>query len=331
MPPAAAIGGALAIGGIGSAIAGGVASNNASKRAAGTAASNAERFYNFDDPNYEAMKLKLDQLQSQGQLTPEMEQAVLQDPSLLNNVTEDPRLRKADIDALNTLSQISSEQGLDAGSRAKLLEAQLSNDAAARGHREANLQQAAQRGVAGTGLEFVSNQMADQNAANQNALTGTQAAADASAREIAALTQMGNLGNQTRSQDFAQAQAKANAQNDINRFNAQAQQAVQGANVSTRNAAQAGNLAEAQRIADANVGIRNQQQTSNAGLEQTKFNNNLARAQGAAGLTGSQVQAQTAQGQQQANLYGGLGQSLIGTGASIYANSNDPLKQKQAM
>lgn len=332
MPPAAVAIGA-GIGAIGSSVIGGIANKNAANKAANTAATNANRFLNIQDPDYEYEKLALDKLQNAGLLKPQTENAVSQNPTAFNDLQTDPRLKNAELSALGQLSSISNERGLDAGSLAKLAQAQESNAAAARGARDANLQNAAQRGVAGSGLEFVSNQLADQGAANQNALSGVNAAADANARQMAALSGLSNLSTTAQSNDFNQQAQVAKARDAINNFNASALQHVGDVNTQNQNAANQYNVSNAQRLSDANTAMANTQQEYNKQLEQQKFNNTLAKTQGAAGLTGQQVNAQLAGGQALGNIYGGLGQSLAGVAGKIYANQtpdpNDPNKVKQ--
>lgn len=323
---AAAIGGAAALG---TGVAGAVAANNASKRAARTAGKAADNFYRFDDPDYEAMLLNLEELKSQGLITPEMEQEILQDPTLLADVNQDPRLLQAEMDALDTLSRISNQGGMDAQARLGMEQALLQSRGEARSAREANMLDAAQRGRLGGGLEFVSNQMADQNAANSAQMAGLAEAAAANQRDLAALDQMTGLSNQMQTRGMNLDLAKAQAQDAINRFNTQTRADVNQRNVQNRNQAQVANLAERQRIADENVKLRNAQQQYNRSIEQQKFDNNLARAQGAAGVAGAQSQAQAAAGQGVANILGGLGQSALGAGASIFANQNKDISANQ--
>lgn len=315
MPPVA-IG--LAIAGTAAAVAGGVAANNASKRAARTAQSAADRFYDFDDPNYEQMRLKVEELKSQGLISPEEEQAMLQQATELNGVQTDPRLKTAEYDALDQLSRISSEGGMDSQAKLGMEEASIAGQGQARGARDANLLNAAQRGVSGSGLEFVSNQMADQGAANQTSMEGLHQAADANQRDLAALSGLTGLSNTMQNRDYAQQANKAQAQDAINRFNTTMQGDANQRNVSNRNNAQVANLRETQRIADQNVGLRNSANQYNSTLEHQKFQDNLARATGAGGQTPQVVGAQLAQGKAMQDMYGGLAKAGIGAGASIY-------------
>lgn len=319
MPWIAAIGaGAASLAG---GIAGAVSNNNASKRAANTAAQAAQSFRDIQDPDYEAMRLALEEYQLTGRVTPQLEQLIQQQQTAMNNMQpEDPRLRQAEMDALSTLANISNNKGLDAQARLTMEEARLKNATEARGARQANLTNAAQRGILGSGLEFVGNQMADQNAANSNYLMGLQQAGLASQRDLEALQQLTGLSNTVQNRDFSQAAAKAQAQDAINRFNAQMSADTQQRNIAALNQAQAANLAAQQKIADQNVALRNQQQTSNKAIAQQKFQNDLEKTRGAAGLAPAQMGAQTAQGQAYANAAAGLAQGASGILTNVYNN-----------
>lgn len=305
-----------AIGGLGSAAIGAMSGGGGG---GGSAAADraAERFYDFDDPNYDLMRWNLEELKQLGILTPEMEQAILQGETSLNNVSIDPRLQKAEMDALETLSRISGEGGMDAQAMLGMRQAQMAAQNQARGAREANLMNAAQRGVAGSGLEFVSNQMADQDAANQAEMAGLTMAASANARDLDALNRMSDIGSNLTNRQLGLDVSRASAQDAIDRFNTTIRGDVNSRNVGARNTAAERNLNEAQRIGDSNVAIRNTQQQYNKGLEQQKFDNSLARATGAAGVAPTQVNAANNAAQATNNLWGGIGKTMVGAGTAI--------------
>lgn len=316
------LGGLLAGGGIGlvSGILGSGAQSDAADKASGISNAAAQRFYNFADPDYSQMLLNPDQYSVAGNLDPAMIQSILQGQSEMNGVKADPRLQKSEMDALATLSNIAGAGGMDAQSQLAFQQALSQSGQAARGAREANLSNAARRGASGSGLEFVSNQLADQDAANQAQMTGLNQAAAANQRDLEALKGMSDIGSNLTNRDLATQQARAQSQDAINRFNAQTQNSNAQSNTDYLNNAQQYNLTNKQNIANQNVSAKNYAQEKNTGIEQQKFANNLARAQGAGGLAGQQANAALQQGQASANLWGGLGQSALGTLGSIYAN-----------
>jgi len=254
------------------------------KRAQDSGFQGVQSFKNVKTPSIEKMRVSLQKLVQQGMLSPEMAETFLQDESAYNQM--DPESRDAQLGALRQLQGIVSDEGLDPQSRAAIEEAKSLSQSEERGQREAILQNAAARGIAGSGIELASKMGAEQGSATRMANQGFQAAADANARKLAAIQGVGALGGQVSAQDAD----KAAAQNAINQFNTQNRQNVEGVNVGARNAAQQQNLAEKQRVADTNVGTGNQQELYNKALYQQDFANKMAKAGGLAGAYGAQGQ-----------------------------------------
>jgi len=226
-----------------------------------------------DIPSINQMKIKLADLVQQGVLTPEMAQTFLQQASAYEQM--DPATRAAQMGALGDLQDVVSSDGMDPQARAALYELQSQGATQERGQREAILQNAAARGIGGSGLELGSQLANQQGSATSLANQGFQSAADANARKMAAIQGVGQLGGQVWGQD---AQAAA-AQNAINQFNTANRQSTENQNVGWRNQADAQNLAEKQRISDTNVGAKNQQELYNKGLYQQNFANQMSKSQ----------------------------------------------------
>lgn len=234
-------------------------------------------------PSVDSMKVRLQELVSQGAFTPEEAQTILQENSAYEDIQLDPTARNAQLAALQSLMDVSESDGMSATSRAKLADINDEVMTAQRGARGAILQNAAERGVAGSGLELAS-QLGEQQAAATRAsrqATDVHAAAEQAAYE--ALIAGANLGGQIRGQDYQVASDKAAATDAINRFNAANKQQVLSQNVDRRNMAQAANLAEKQRISDTNVANANANSVRNSELLQRDFEN---KAKIAAGKTG---------------------------------------------
>lgn len=228
-------------------------------------------------PSVQQMQIKLSQLVQQGQITPEQAHTYLQEASAYENI--DPRLQQEQMKALDQFSGIVDTNGLDPQAKAALYQMNSQNAAQERGQREAILQNAAARGVRGSGLELGAQLANQQGSATRGAAQGFQAAADANQRKLQAIQGLANTGGQI----WGQQANQASAQNAINQFNANNRQNVENMNVAGRNAAQAQNLAERQRISDTNTGLRNQQQLYNKGLYQQNFANQMALAGGQSG------------------------------------------------
>lgn len=216
---------------------------------------------NTQTPAIKDMQVKLAGLVQQGVLSPEDAQTFLQEATAFGDI--DPKVR----DALN---EIVDTRGLDPQARAALQAVREEVGTQERGSREAILQNAAARGVSGSGLEMAANLANQQGGATNMANMGFQAAAEQDQRRLQALAGIQQMDAQ-----------KASAQDAINQFNAANRQAVEMSNVGTRNQAQAQNLSEAQRIADTNAAIKNQQELYNKALVQQDWDNRFSKAQAA--------------------------------------------------
>jgi hypothetical protein len=141
--------------------------------------------------------------------------------SAFASVTEAPEGRQAQLMALQRLQGMAS--GDDPESAAEYARAQAEAAANERGVRMAALQRLAQRGAGATsGLALAAQQDAAQ-ASTQAANTRTlETAAAARRRALEALGMQGQLGGQLRSGDYQLQRDRAQAQDAINRFNADA-------------------------------------------------------------------------------------------------------------
>lgn len=120
-----------------------------------------------------------------------------------------PDMRRNMSSAVDYLRNLYSEGGMDAQSRAALGQAQQANAAREQGARGAITQNAAMRGVGGSGTEIAAQLANQQGAANRNAMAGAQSAADARQRAIAALQGSASIAGGVRGQDSALAQFNA--------------------------------------------------------------------------------------------------------------------------
>lgn len=256
-------------------------------------------------PSIEAQRIALESPQLVGLL-----QAEALGPSAFEQVQEDPRLKSAQMSALQEMIGL-TETGLGAEDLAAFNELRRKVAAQAQAQRATALQQMQERGMANSGIAAVSDLQAGQQAANMLVQQAENQAAQAAAARRSAIGQQANMATQMQQQGLQLAGQKASAKDVINQFNVQNRQ-----NVAARN------LAERQRIAEAGTATANQQQMYNAGLLQQQFQNELAKAtgQGAAtqNLAGQYMgQAQAAQQAQQAgtgsllNLAGTLGAAYM--------------------
>jgi hypothetical protein len=191
------------------------------------------------------------------------------DPTMATATTiqDNPALQDQQSDVLAKLANL-SDTGLSDVDAAGYQNARNLGNNLAQGREGAAMQDAAARGVGGSGLEFAMREMGNQAGAQQAQQAALQQAAD-SARQRALYTQAygTDLAN-TRAQDFSNNAANSSILNQFNMANTNAQNQAQQYNV--------GNTNQAQLI--------NQQGAT--GVQQQNFNNALTK-------TGAQAQANT--------------------------------------
>lgn len=278
-----------------------------------------ELFKGLDVPDIESQKLFLQQYVEAGQLSPEQAEAALIEMNAYDDMELDSTGKQAQLAALNQLSEIGNEGGLNASDRAKLQGIQTQEQTQARGAREAILQNAAARGASGSGLEMLAQLQNAQDAATRASTRDLDVAAMAQDRALQALQSAGQLGGNINQQQFGQQKDIANSKNEIAKFNAANTQQVGLSNVAGNNAAQAKNLENRQNISNANVDTANKQQQYNKGLIQQQFQNQMAKASGQAGAIGNQANQANMNRQADQQLFG----TLVGAGATAAASDEN--------
>lgn len=207
----------------------------------------------------EARKIVLQRYQDIGALTPEMEQAILAEPSAYEQVTVDPRFRKTQLEALARLEQKVNQGGLDLEDRAALAEIQRQEAQAARGREQAILQNMAQRGMGGAGAELAARLASSQASADQAAQRGLNVAAQAQKRAAENIQQIANQARAMSSDELARAESLAAARDATQRFNVGQRSNVQQRNVAASNRAGELTFTNKQDIANKNTAIAQEQ------------------------------------------------------------------------
>lgn len=262
----------------------------------------------------------------QGTVNPNAIQVANQTPSAYNNISLDPTTRAAQIAALSKYTDISNAGGLDASAKLALQQAIDAANTQSQGAQGAIMKSAQAQGQGGGDFALTQRALAAQGASNNAATNGLQTAAMAEANREAALNAMANIGGGINASDYAQAATKAGAQNTINATNQAATNAANTGNVT--NAINAGefNTNTAQGVNAANTTAGQNRVYYNANLPQQQFNNELNKAGGIAGVSGSQANAaQTAAGQQNAmtgallGAAGTVGGAMVGGPAGAVA------------
>lgn len=260
----------------------------------------------------ESKALLLQQYRDAGTLNPQLEQAIQQGPSAAAGVTTDPALQSAQMGALQSLQQ-QATGGMTPQARAALNQVNQQAGQQAQAQSQAVMQQMRARGQGGSGAELAAALSGGQNAANMASQQSDQIMAqNQNAAQQAALSS-GQLGGQMQAQQFGMNMAKAQAQDQLNRFNVQSQQQAQQANVGAQNQAQAANLANLQNVGNANTSSANQELNRQAQAAQQQWQSNLALAQAKAGASSQFGNQMNQQGQQAAQSWSNIG-SGVGTG-----------------
>ncbi len=269
-------------------------------------------------PPIEAQQLALEQYRSAGQLSPELEEAFQQQSSGLNDISTDPRLKEAQLNALTELQGIGASGGMRLSDQAAAQQAMGNIQAQERGSREAIEQSLREKGRFGGGDELAMKLANQQNSATNANQVGLGLAAQAQQNALNALMQGGKLGGEMQSQEFNQQAKIKEAQDAINRFNAQNSQEVAMRNAAAKNYAQQQNLTNMQNIMNANTGLSNDQQQFNKGLLQSNYNNQLSKANSMANARSGQANQIGNYGNQQAQMWTGIG-NTVGQGIGAFA------------
>lgn len=229
------------------------------------------------------------------------------DGSSLEQVSADPRMKQAQMRALEQLAGLSS-QGLGAEDRGAFNQLQRESAGQAQAQAQQVLQNAAARGMADSGSTIMAQLMAGQQAANRSQQGGEALAAQAAQARRDALAQYGNMASGMANTDFSQKAQIANARDQINQFNAQ-----------QRTGAGQFNLQNKQNIANTTAQNANAQEMHNKGLIQQKFQNEVQKAGGVAQQMNNMANQYAAQGQAAAQGQSQMMGSLIGGAATIGA------------
>lgn len=272
------------------------------------------QFNNILIPSIDDQKLDLARNEYLGDYQAQMENALNQQDSGMNDISIDPRLREAQMGALESISEM-GETGFTPAEQAALRTARRDAAGEAQAKSAQLLSEFQRRGMGGSGAELAARLQAGQSSADRLSQEGDRLAQMSQERALNALAQQASLGSQIRGQDFGEQSDIAKAQDAINQFNTANQQNVQSRNVANTNSANLRNLGEKQRIGESNTGLSNQEQQLNKQLIQQRFQNEIQKAGG----VGTQLNAiaagkdadAAASGQQMGNIVGAAG-TIVG-------------------
>lgn len=309
--------GALVGGGLN--VVGGLLGGNSAKKAAKQQADAMARIESMYDkiqaPTVEEQKLMLDRFLYEGNYDPATLEALGLGPSAMEGVSADQSALDAQVQALQGMQEV-AEGGLTEGDLAAARQLQRQADSSDMARRKSILNQMAQRGTLGSGMELAAQLQSTQDTAQSQADATDKLIQQAQARALEGLSRTGSLAEQMRYQSFNEGSQKASARDAINKFNVANRQDISNQNVSNQNQAQLRNLDARQGLNNANVGLGNTEQTHNKGLLQQNYENQLGLTNAKAGRATNTAQAQYGVGQARAAqtgaILGGLGSALGG-------------------
>lgn len=312
----------LAAGAIGSAVIGNQKASDDRNAATNARRDALAQYLALNVPDPKQQELILDKYDMTGQMDPALEQAINQGESAQGSISLDPSTRAAQESALSKLSDITSNNGMDSQERNQLQKNINAVNSNTKGANDAILQNAAARGVGGSGASLAAQLQAAQSGANTASENAMDAQAQASQRALQAISQQSSAAGSLHNQDYTQALNAANAKDAINQFNARNANAAMSANTAAKNQAQAYNVQEAQKIADQNTTLSNQQQAYNKSLIQQQYENELQKASGQANATNGVANQYNANAQGTANMWGGISGALGTAAGTVYKNNN---------
>lgn len=310
-------------------ILGGNAASQQASEAARLEREQLNRILGIATPDIEKMKLTPEEMLSAGQISPEEYQLLGQlQGTELENISTDPRLRQDQMTALDQTRQ-RALTGFNDEDRAMLDNYMRQATSMAQSQKQGIVEDAARRGMAGSGTSLAAALSGTQGIANQASQQAMSAAASRLQNMNANTNQLAQLSGQIEGSDYGRLANIANRKDSVNEFNQRLRQDTANSNVQLRNQAAAGNLANKQDLMNRNTTVRNDAQQFNRGLEQTRFNNELTKAQAAGGQNNRMADSANSRGQATANQYATIGSGLSGLLSGFSADTKpkvDPTK-----
>lgn len=273
-------------------------------------------------PDPEAQKLALERYRSAGELSPELEHAIKEDPSAFEQVVQNTKYSQAQNQALQQLQSLGEEGGLSLSDKADIQTQEIANANKDKGNRDAITDEMARRGQLGSGMAMQAQLAGSQAAGDRDAQMRLQTLGSARDRALQSIQGAGDLAGKLGDQDFQQKSAVASAKDRISQFNTANAQNVQQRNIASQNAAQGANLEAKQNLMNSNVDMGNKEQQYNKELEQKRFDNEMQQAQAKANAYTGAAQGAQQQSAQNRQAWGAVGSGLGQMSTGIQSQNN---------
>lgn len=186
-----------------------------------------------------------------GVLTPELEREVEKGVSKVAQIQEDPRLKKAQMEALVGI-QARGRTGFTAEEAVRLRQERAAAERSAESKRQQILAGLRARGALDSGAGVAAQLQSADELAAQQLEASDRASAMADQRALQSMMQGAHLSGQIRGQEFSQSERMAAAEDAMNIFNIGKREAQEARRVETENRARQFNLANKQSVSDRN-------------------------------------------------------------------------------
>lgn len=303
-------------------ILGGISASSGRKAAAAAAAQAMAQLQAIGMPPDLSREIILKQYQSQGVLTPELQQDINLQASNVGQIQEDPSLKSAQMESLGMLGQ-SARGGLTSADRAAYNQMRQSTQRDSEAKRQQIMQQMQARGQGGSGAELMAQLQSGQAAADESSAQGDRIAATASQNALQALRDRASLAGSVRGQDFSVNQARAEAEDQRNRFLFQNSATQQAANVAALNDARRANLNREQSVGDRNVSLANSESERQVNAKRDYFRDNLDLATAKSNALNNQATVIQNNANAKSKMFSDLG-NAVGQGAAAYGANQRP-------
>lgn len=277
------------------------------------------------DPNFDPRDFTSEQYAVASKYVPQLANYIEEKaPQTVQATAAGEAGREAQLSALGRLKTL-SETGEDLQSQ--VLRQKALGDAAAQNQaQQATIRQnAAQRGLGGSGLEFMQSMMAQQGSNQAASHNAQDAALQAYQTRLDAMKNSASLGGDIRQSDMSEQARNAQIINDYNQRKAAEANRYQQYVANANNQGQLYNLGNQQRIAEANVGLRNADAARAQGradmIQRENYNAAMNRANMNIGQAGRNLEGINQAAAGRAAAIGGL-QQAAGSSANYYQQSN---------
>lgn len=275
-------------------------------------------------PSAEAQRITLETPELVFDYAPQLEQQFPEIRSQMEQIEIDPRLQEAQATALAGIQQ-RAEMGLTPAEQAELDAITRKATEVGSAQRASALQQAARRGLGGSGMELAAQLGGAQQAQDLAAQASQAEAAQIFEAKQRALQNLAQVAGAQRGQQFGEQAQQASAADIIAQFNRQQQAGTQQRNIAEQNRAELMRQQALQGQEEARVQARNLEEQQRVAATQQEFANRMAKAGAASGAyTGAGAQAAAGGAQRAASTMQtaqGLGQ--IGSGIASAIGSSD--------